>query len=590
MIGTTARPDFQPEIPPAPLATHRPGPSAPLITRPAFLVGIAAVTLVVGVILAFVGVAVLVGASPPSAAFSVTDGAQDVPLSADIRVALTGWNSDLVNAALYQAPLEADGRAGPEQPLAVQATVLRTGEQAEGMELSLRPVTGQLEADARYRLVVEASGLVPGAILPSSTTYEREIRFTTLRSPVPRAQAAPAKLKWGQPLQIQWNAPVDSVGYTVDPPTPVRTQIDAANRQISAIYLEDPADGQTYTVTVAEARGVNGIPMKQAAQYTVTAPQRPALQEAEEKRTVEIGQPVTLRWNVPVDRLKLATEPALKTNWQVDRRDPQTVQVSLEGLEQGQTYKLTVAEAFTKEGTPLAEPASLELETPGKLMVQDWDTGSEPGTRVSAQAKPAIIFEQPIRDRKAALAAISMEPKVPGKWEWVDDTRVEFKPTKTLPFDAEVTIKIKPGPDGARSVAGSFFEREAILSFVTEVDKLIDVDISTQTMTLYEKGKVVNTFPVATGVPGADTPIGEFNVQYKMPKARFQGTNVTGAQYDIPDVNWVLAFMGDYTIHGSYWRNGFGAPASNGCVSLSDENAKKVFDWAPDGTRIHIHE
>ncbi len=86
-----------------------------------------------------------------------------------------------------------------------------------------------------------------------------------------------------------------------------------------------------------------------------------------------------------------------------------------------------------------------------------------------------------------------------------------------------------------------------------------------------------------------DTPLGEFNVQYKMPTARFQGTNVSGVRYDIPDVKWVLAFMGDYTIHGSYWRSGFGAPASNGCVSLSDDDAKAVFDWAPEGTRIKIH-
>jgi lipoprotein-anchoring transpeptidase ErfK/SrfK len=108
-------------------------------------------------------------------------------------------------------------------------------------------------------------------------------------------------------------------------------------------------------------------------------------------------------------------------------------------------------------------------------------------------------------------------------------------------------------------------------------------------MTLYEKGKQVNTFKVGTGVPGADTPLGDFNVEYKMPTARFQGTNVTGARYDIPDVKWVLAFMGDYTIHGTYWRSNFGERGSNGCVGLSDADAKTVFDWAPEGTRIKIH-
>jgi lipoprotein-anchoring transpeptidase ErfK/SrfK len=118
---------------------------------------------------------------------------------------------------------------------------------------------------------------------------------------------------------------------------------------------------------------------------------------------------------------------------------------------------------------------------------------------------------------------------------------------------------------------------------------MIDVSIGQQMMTLYEKGNVVKTYPVGTGVPGADTPLGEFTVQYKMPTARFRGTRVDGFQYDIPDVKWVLAFMGDYTIHGVYWRGGFGTPSSNGCVGLSDENAKELFDWAPEGTRIKIH-
>jgi lipoprotein-anchoring transpeptidase ErfK/SrfK len=65
--------------------------------------------------------------------------------------------------------------------------------------------------------------------------------------------------------------------------------------------------------------------------------------------------------------------------------------------------------------------------------------------------------------------------------------------------------------------------------------------------------------------------------------------NVNGSTYDIPDVKWVLAFMGDYTIHGAYWRSNFGAPGSNGCVSLTDADAKAVFDWAPEGTRVKIH-
>jgi lipoprotein-anchoring transpeptidase ErfK/SrfK len=549
------------------------------------------VTLLLGVAGGLLGMAALVASAPPAATFSVTDGAQDVPLASEVAVQITGWNTQLEHAALYRADVGLDGQTGPEQALGVQASIVKQSGQPDGTEVVLRPADGALEADSRYRLVVKANGLVASGVVPQPSTIEREIRFTTLRSPMPRAQQAPLTLKWGQPLQIHWSEPVDSVGYTVDPPTPVRTQIDPNNRLISTIWLENPADAQTYTITVAEARGVNGIPMKSAqpAQYVVTAPQRPSLAGAEEPLTVEIGKPVALRWNLPMDRLKVSSEPPLTVNWSVDRNDPKLVNLTLEGLKQGSSYELTIGEAYSKENTPIAEPAAVTLETPGKLMVEDWDIGVEPGMRVPANTKPVIIFEQPIRDRKAAERAFVVEPNIPARWEWLDDRRVQFTPLRTLPFDAEVTIKIRPGVDGARSVSGSYFENEAVLSFLTEADKLIDVDVTRQVMTLYEKGKVVRTFPVATGVPGADTPLGEFNVQYKMQTARFQGTNVNGVRYDIPDVKWVLAFMGDYTIHGTYWRGGFGAPASNGCVSLSDDDAKVVFDWAPEGTRIKIH-
>jgi lipoprotein-anchoring transpeptidase ErfK/SrfK len=50
-----------------------------------------------------------------------------------------------------------------------------------------------------------------------------------------------------------------------------------------------------------------------------------------------------------------------------------------------------------------------------------------------------------------------------------------------------------------------------------------------------------------------------------------------------------MPFSGDYTIHGAYWRPVFGRPGSDGCVSLSDANAKIVYDWSEEGTPIHIH-
>jgi lipoprotein-anchoring transpeptidase ErfK/SrfK len=576
MLGTSARTDF--EAPPA-------------AARPVFLLIGTGVALLALLCISLAAVAAVVATTPGDVSLGMLSGSSDIKLDQDVRVSLSGWSAHLEHVALFETPIGVDGRPGQERTLAVSASMLRESRWPDGAEFSLRPADGLLNPDASYRMVVRGSSITSALPSPSRTEIERETRFTTVRSPVPRGQTGgPAHLKWGQPLQIQWDAPITDVRYEVSPPTPIKTAIDPNNRQLSTVVLENPGDGQTYKITVAEARGANGIALARGAEYSVVAPARPKLLENEEARTVELGTYLQLRFSAPMERVKLAFEPAIKHNPQVDKKDPTLVMVSLDGMEQGASYEMNVVEAVTRDGTPLADGdvQTLAFETPERLKIDTWDPEPAQG-RISVKSQPTLTFTQPIRDRKAAVAALAIEPAVPGRWEWTDDKTVKFIPTSAFPYDTDVTIKVKAGPAGARSTSGSFFENEAILEYRTESDKLIDVDVTRQVLTLYEKGKQVRTFPVGTGVPGADTPLGDFTVQYKMPTARFQGTNVTGARYDIPDVKWVLAFMGDYTIHGVYWRGNFGQRGSNGCVGLSDEDAKTVFDWAPEGTRIKIH-
>ena len=123
----------------------------------------------------------------------------------------------------------------------------------------------------------------------------------------------------------------------------------------------------------------------------------------------------------------------------------------------------------------------------------------------------------------------------------------------------------------------------------TPAGRYIDVNLTAQTLRLVDDGVEVFGSPIATGIPGAETPLGTYTVQYRMEKARFQGVYPDGRQYDVADVPWILAFLGDYTIHAAPWRSNFGQVGSNGCVTLPLEAAKYVYDWADVGTQIHIH-
>jgi hypothetical protein len=51
--------------------------------------------------------------------------------------------------------------------------------------------------------------------------------------------------------------------------------------------------------------------------------------------------------------------------------------------------------------------------------------------------------------------------------------------------------------------------------------------------------------------------------------------------YDVDRVPYTLYFNKDEALHGTYWHNRFGSPASHGCINLALADARWLFDWAP---------
>jgi lipoprotein-anchoring transpeptidase ErfK/SrfK len=515
---------------------------------------------------------------PPGLALSLPNGSREVPLDSVVLSVPEGWASQVEQASLRPAG------GGAEAPARVEW--LHQSWLPGQSEAALRPASGALLPDTEYLLRVRASALSPALPLPRRETVEREIRFSTPPSPHPLAATAPIQLRWDEPLAIDWSIPVGQVRYEVSPPLASHAWIDADGKT-SFLALESPEEAASYRVIVTEAVGLNGIPLQRPASYTVVAPARPRLLEAPESTTIQIGLPFALQWSEPLKDLRLAISPEAELDWSVNPDEPSTVEVRLGALAQGERYELTVRDAVAQNGAPLAEPQTLALETPPALEVSEFLSG---GSWALTTTRPTIVFSEPIINRLAAEAAIEIEPAVAGRFEWPDDSTVRFVPNRPLPYGTSFTLSLQPGLDGARSVQGGYLDEDAAFSFRTVPNQTIDVNVTSQTMMLLEGDQVVRNFVVSTGLPGADTPIGQFRVQYKMPTAHFRGFNsVTGRSYDLPNVKWVLAFMGDYTIHGAYWRQAFGAPGSNGCVSLTDGDAQAVYAWATPGTLINIH-
>lgn len=442
----------------------------------------------------------------------------------------------------------------------------------------------------RVALVAGAATCLAFAVLsllyPRLTpTIESEAHFTGQPSPQPAPLEEPIVLGWGTPFAISWNVPIHRFSYTVMPPTESRGWV-SPDRRAGYVFIERPRAGATYSITIISAEGANGVRMQRPALYRAVAPHQPHLLEAEAPILVELGKPAAIQWNVPIETIDLEISPAAPLAWQVDPDDPTVVLLSLNTAAQGARYELTIHDATAESGAPLGERQILTLTTPPPLAAR-LEAGRGP---VPIDAQPILAFDAPIADFAMAEAAITIDPPRPGAFEWTDGQRARWIPAEPLPYETRLTFRIPGGMDGPRSTFGSYLQEDAELAFRTVPNKTIDVSLSRQIMTLFEGDDPVRTFVVSTGIPGADTPIGEFRVQYKLPTARFRGVNsATGHRYDLPNVKWVLAFMGDYTIHGAYWRQAFGRPGSNGCVSLTDSDARIVFDWAPEGTLIRIH-
>ena len=98
--------------------------------------------------------------------------------------------------------------------------------------------------------------------------------------------------------------------------------------------------------------------------------------------------------------------------------------------------------------------------------------------------------------------------------------------------------------------------------------------------------------PISTGLELTPTETGTFTVFKKTPSRYMQGPLpgfVDRQAYDLPGVPWNLYFtQGGAVIHGAYWHNSFGKPYSHGCVNLPPQQAKKLYNWAPLGTKVIV--
>ena len=99
------------------------------------------------------------------------------------------------------------------------------------------------------------------------------------------------------------------------------------------------------------------------------------------------------------------------------------------------------------------------------------------------------------------------------------------------------------------------------------------VDIRSQTMTVYLDGTPAYTWPVSTARKGKITPTGTFRGQSLSRHHR-------SSLYNNAPMPYAIFFRGNYAIHGTNQISRLGRPASAGCVRLHPDHAAVLFNLA----------
>ena len=119
-----------------------------------------------------------------------------------------------------------------------------------------------------------------------------------------------------------------------------------------------------------------------------------------------------------------------------------------------------------------------------------------------------------------------------------------------------------------------------VLAAPARADLLIQVDKSTQRMTVSADGEHLYTWPVSTGIAKYDTPNGAFT-PFRKEKEHYS------QEWDDAPMPYSIFFtMKGHAIHGTNHSN-LGHAASHGCVRLSVANAAKLWDLVAKHKMAH---
>jgi lipoprotein-anchoring transpeptidase ErfK/SrfK len=212
--------------------------------------------------------------------------------------------------------------------------------------------------------------------------------------------------------------------------------------------------------------------------------------------------------------------------------------------------------------------------------------------------QPVIVaFSKAVTDRDAAEKAITVEPSpaVPGKFFWVTDTIVHWRPAKY--WAKGTTIKVSVNALGVHLGNGVYGRADATTHFTVGRALVAISDNNTHRTKVYVDGELVRDMASSNGRGGYTTISDGTRIHFwtqngphvvlskerthTMSSASYGLSDPANPNYYAPEVVEYctrISYSGEF-LHAAPWNHSLGrANISHGCVNLGVADAKWVYE------------
>lgn len=341
-----------------------------------------------------------------------------------------------------------------------------------------------------------------------------------------------------------------------------------------------------YQISLTLAGWLGKAAFHQFIVSTATTP-RPLVSDIEQM--VRFGEGIPIRWNIAVKGFRYELPAGLESRLRLGK-DKRVATIEVFNYEQGQQFEVKILDATGLNDYRMKQRNPGYVQKVGTTLPVKVDADPPQGEEsVSRTAEVTLTFSEDIVNAQGSERFFSTEPTVGGTWTWTQANQVKFTPSNGWGYETKVRVRVKGGPNSLRGSSGSYLSRNFESYFLTIPRKMIDVNLSSQSLTCYDAGEPVFSCLISSGKPGYATPTGHYRIYSKERIAVMQSPPGAVEEYYVPDVPYACWVVAGVAIHGAYWHSAFGSVRSHGCINVSVSNAGWIFEWAPMGTPVYIH-